>query len=63
MAEWLIRIVGKQRKEIDIDLVVQAVIALGHQLAEEARQPSPPDKARPREANDDHARPDAGGAA
>ena len=38
MAEWLIRIIGKQRKDIDLDLVVQAVVALGRQLAEEARR-------------------------
>jgi hypothetical protein len=35
VARWLIRITGKQRREVDIDLIVQAVIALGHQLAEE----------------------------
>jgi hypothetical protein len=37
MARWLIRITGKQRREVDIDLIVQAVIALGHQLAEEEK--------------------------
>lgn len=49
MTEWLIRVVGKQRKDINIDQAVQAVIALGHQLAGEARaitretQPRPED--------------------
>lgn len=37
MARWLIRITGKQRREVDADLIVQAVIALGHQLAEEEK--------------------------
>lgn len=37
MARWLIRITGRQRREVDIDLIVQAVVALGHQLAEEER--------------------------
>jgi hypothetical protein len=37
MARWLIRITGNQRREVDVDLVVQAVIALGHQLAQEAQ--------------------------
>lgn len=35
VAGWLIRVTGKQRREVDVDLIVQAVIALGHQLAEE----------------------------
>ena len=35
MAEWLIRVVGKQRKEIDKDLLVQAILALGRQLSAE----------------------------
>lgn len=37
MARWLIRITGNQRREVDVDLVVQAVIALGHQLTQEAQ--------------------------
>lgn len=32
MADWLIRVIGKERKEIDKDLLVQAVLALGRQL-------------------------------
>jgi hypothetical protein len=35
MAVWLIRVIGKRRKEIDKDLVVQAILALGRQLHEE----------------------------
>lgn len=35
MAEWLVRVIGKQRKEIDKHLLVQAVIALGRQLWQE----------------------------
>jgi hypothetical protein len=35
MAEWFIRIIGKQRQEVDKDLLVQAVLALGRQLWEE----------------------------
>jgi hypothetical protein len=46
MAEWLIRITGKQRKDVDLDLVVQAVVALGRQLAEEARQEAERDNRR-----------------
>ena len=37
VARWLIRITGNRRREVDLDLVVQAVIALGHQLAQETR--------------------------
>lgn len=33
MAEWLIRVFGKQRKEIDKHLLVQAVLAYGRQLS------------------------------
>jgi hypothetical protein len=35
MSGWLIRVVGRQHKEIDKHLVVQAVLALGRQLKEE----------------------------
>ena len=35
MATWLIRVIGKRRKEIDKDLLVQAILALGRQLWEE----------------------------
>ena len=37
MVEWRIRIRGKQRKDIDAALLIQAVIALGKQFAREAR--------------------------
>ena len=37
VVRWLICITGKQRREVDVNLLVQAVIALGHQLAEEAK--------------------------
>lgn len=36
--EWQIRITGKQRKELDKDLLIQALIALGRQLQREAAQ-------------------------
>lgn len=32
MAEWLIRVIGKQRKEVDKSLLVQALLAMGRQL-------------------------------
>lgn len=35
--QWRIRITGKQRKQVNVRLLVQAVIALGKQLAEEVR--------------------------
>ena len=35
--QWRIRIRGKQRKVLDVGLVVQAVIALGQQFGAEAR--------------------------
>lgn len=33
--QWRISVKGKQRQDVDIDLLIQAVIALGHQLCEE----------------------------
>jgi hypothetical protein len=49
MGAWYIRITGKRRKDVDLDLIVQAVIALGEQLREEERQAAgaerPPDEA------------------
>lgn len=36
--EWRIRITGKQRKGLDKDLLIQALIALGRQLQREAAQ-------------------------
>jgi hypothetical protein len=38
MGAWYIRITGKRRKDVDLNLIVQAVIALGEQLREEERQ-------------------------
>jgi len=38
-AQWRIRVRGKQREPVNVDLVVQAVIALGRQLWDE-EQPS-----------------------
>jgi hypothetical protein len=46
VARWLICITGKQRREVDIDLIVQAVIALGHQLAQEEQGAGSSAKAR-----------------
>jgi hypothetical protein len=39
-AQWIVRVIGKQRREIDTDLLVQAILALGRQLwnEEQARQ-------------------------
>jgi hypothetical protein len=34
--QWRIGISGKQRKDVDVQLLVQAVIALGEQLRDEA---------------------------
>jgi len=36
--QWRIGVSGKQRKEIDVDLLIQAVIALGNQLREEEQE-------------------------
>jgi len=36
--QWKVRISGEQRKEVDVSLLIQAVIALGRQLRSEARQ-------------------------
>lgn len=38
MGAWYIRVIGKRRKDVDSNLLVQAVIALGEQLREEERQ-------------------------
>jgi len=35
--QWRIRITGNKRKEVDVNLLIQAVIALGKQFAEEDR--------------------------
>lgn len=35
MGAWYIRITGKRRKEIDVHLLAQAVIALGEQFREQ----------------------------
>lgn len=36
--QWRIGIRGKQRKDVDSNLLIQAVIALGHQLREEQQK-------------------------
>jgi hypothetical protein len=36
--QWRIRVRGKQREQINADLLVAAVIALGEQLAAEERE-------------------------
>lgn len=38
MGVWYIRVRAKRRKQLDPDLLIQAVIALSKQLTEEARQ-------------------------
>jgi hypothetical protein len=40
MQQWRVRIKGKHRQEVDIALLMQAVIALGKQLQTEARTTS-----------------------
>jgi hypothetical protein len=35
--QWRIRVRGQQRKQIDVDLLVQAVIAVGRQLWDESK--------------------------
>lgn len=36
--QWRVGISGKQRKDVDLDLLIQAVIALGEQLRREAQE-------------------------
>lgn len=36
--QWRIGIRGKQRKDVDVDLLIQAVIALGHQLRDQQQK-------------------------
>jgi hypothetical protein len=36
MQQWKIRVRGTPRKEVDIALLIQAVVALGRQLQQEA---------------------------
>ena len=36
--QWRIRVRGKQREQINVDLLVAAVVALGEQLAVEQRE-------------------------
>jgi hypothetical protein len=36
--QWRLRVRGKQRKEVDVNLLVAAVIALGEQLQAEQRE-------------------------
>lgn len=38
MGAWYIRVTGKRRKQLDVNLLVQAIIALGEQLRDEERQ-------------------------
>ena len=36
--QWRISVKGKQRQDVDINLLIQAVIALGHQLRDEQQK-------------------------
>ena len=45
--EWYVRITEKRRKEIDVDLLVQAFLALREQLDKEAQNRQ--DEAEPEE--------------
>lgn len=36
--QWRIRVTGRQRKQVNIDLLVAAVMALGEQFGSEQRQ-------------------------
>lgn len=38
MATWKVRISGKQKSTLDVDLLLAAVMALGRQLQEEEQQ-------------------------
>ena len=38
MSEWRVRVTGKQRKDVDAALLVQAIIALGKQLERARRE-------------------------
>lgn len=42
MGAWYIRITSDRRKEVDVNLIVQAVIALSEQLRQEAAANKPP---------------------
>ena len=44
--EWYVRITEKRRKEIDVDLLVQAVLALREQLDKEAQSRRDEDEAK-----------------
>ena len=52
--QWRVRVHGKPRKQPDIQLLVQAVLALGQQLAQEraeyAADPQPSADTTPEEA-------------
>jgi len=50
---WRIQVKGKQRKQVDVDLIVQAILALGRQLADEQRpaEAEPSAEAMPHEDN------------
>ena len=47
--QWRIGIRGKQRKDVDIDLLIQTVIALGHQLRDEQQKQGADIKSEPSE--------------
>jgi hypothetical protein len=38
MGAWRIRVKGERRKDVDVHLVAQAIVALGEQLRDEARK-------------------------
>jgi hypothetical protein len=44
MQTWWIRIRGEPRKEVNAELLIQAVIALGEQLRAEAATPQQPNQ-------------------
>jgi hypothetical protein len=52
--EYRIHIRGKQREDIDVDLMAQLVVMLGRQLAQEAKEAAEPEG----EAQPDEAQPD-----
>jgi len=49
--QWRIRIKGEQRKEVDVDLLLQAVLALGEQLAREQNEAAADDAAETEDAS------------
>jgi hypothetical protein len=53
--QWRIRVTGKQRQKLDVALLVQAVIALSEQFAEDERKQADPQPTSGEPREDDRA--------